>query len=208
MNFDSNRQQTDGSDDLALLNEELMWLIAYDNPDEIISTEDTQASSDPTRKTTGINNKPVLLSSAAIIIAGASLFTPDYAFADDQVLAAENARLKQLLLATRKERDALKEASDDSHTPAINAASDSNSPAAVSAATAAKPSATSIAAVKPGAKDYSDEPKNFYSVGVMADNVRSTWAGSIWASYADIDHVEALHGPQGKNSNLGLVGAL
>ncbi|MEF3076469.1 hypothetical protein V2P20_15675 [Methylobacter sp. Wu1] len=92
MNFDSNRQQTEGSDELALLNEELMWLIAYDNLDETISTEDAQASSDPTRKTTGINNKPILLSCAAIIIAGASLFTPDHAFADDQVLASINAR--------------------------------------------------------------------------------------------------------------------
>jgi hypothetical protein len=98
MNFDSDRQQTDSSDELALLNEELMWLIAYDNLDETILIEDAQASSDPTRKTAGLNNKQILLSSAAIIIAGASLFTPDYAFADDQDLASTNARQTSIAL--------------------------------------------------------------------------------------------------------------
>jgi len=35
------------------------------------------------------------------------------------------------------------------------------------------------------------------SVGVMIDNVWSTWVGSTWTNYADIDHVEVLRGPQG-----------
>ncbi|WAK02357.1 hypothetical protein [Methylobacter sp. YRD-M1] len=99
MNFDSNRQPTDGSDELALLNEELMWLIAYDNLDQTISVEDAQASSDQTRKIIGINTKPILLSSAAIIIAGASLFTPDHAFTDDLGLA--NASACQTSVALR-----------------------------------------------------------------------------------------------------------
>ncbi|MCL7422909.1 MAG: TonB-dependent receptor [Methylobacter sp.] len=114
MSIDNNWQPPDNNDELALLNEELMLMIAHHTLGETTAIEDSQASQGHKAKITGNTNKYKLLSSAAIIIASASLFTPDYAFADDQDLAAENARLKQELEKAKKENELLKNAIDSS----------------------------------------------------------------------------------------------
>jgi iron complex outermembrane receptor protein len=119
MSSNSDWRQSEHNDELALLNEELMLLIAYSNLDKTISIEDSQASQGHATKIAGNTNKYKLLSSAAIIIAGTFLFTPDYAFADDQDLAAENARLRQELEAARRENQSLKKTIKVEEAPVI-----------------------------------------------------------------------------------------
>jgi iron complex outermembrane receptor protein len=280
MSIDRNWQKSDSNDELALLNEELMLLTAHRTLDEATSIENSQASQGHKAKITGNTSKYKLLSSVAIVIAGASLFTPDYAFAEEQDLAAENARLKQLLIEVQKERDALKKTVSDTQAPA--ATTDSDGSGATAASETAVPAET-VAEAEPEEQDFPTEPKNLSdvvvtsrrkeeklqdvpipiaviggetlkrdnivtvqdmsrrvpnlgvtstnvrqtsialrglgknsgnesmeaSVGVMVDNVWSSWVGSTWANFVDIDHVEVLRGPQGtlqgKNSNLGLI---
>src|SRR5690606_18938192 len=103
----SDWRQSENNDELALLNEELMLLIADGSFDKALPIEDAQASQGHAAKMAGNADKYKLLSGAAIIIAGTFLFTPDYALADDQDLAAENARLRQEFEAARRETQSL-----------------------------------------------------------------------------------------------------
>jgi hypothetical protein len=116
MSIDRNWQKSDSNDELALLNEELMLLTAHRTLDETTSIENSQASQGHKEKITGNTNKYKLLSSVAIIIASAALFTPDYAFAEVQYFAAKNVHLKQQLIEAQKESDGKKAIADSQAT--------------------------------------------------------------------------------------------